>query len=45
MTKRMPKGLEEALAYCLERMERDDATLEEVVREYPELRGAEPCSS
>ncbi|MGI5837498.1 MAG: DUF5667 domain-containing protein, partial [Chloroflexota bacterium] len=38
-TKRMPKGLEEALAYCLERMERDDATLEEVVREYPELRG------
>lgn len=35
----MPKGLERALAYCLERTEQDDATLEEVLCEYPELRG------
>ncbi len=34
----MSRGIEQALAQCLERMERGDATLEEALRGYPELR-------
>ena len=34
----MSRGIEQALAHCLERMERGDATLEEALRTYPGLR-------
>lgn len=34
----MPEGIEQALANCLEKIEQGKATIEESLREYPELR-------